>query len=86
MLNETFDMQDQFLIKEQWRHAVTVGAGWCDYFEVNGELVAVPRSISFEKMDDDLVFQQLYEDSIMHIEERYVQGDPGHLMTLLEFL
>lgn len=86
MLAETFDMQDQFQNKEQWRHAVTVGAGWCDYFKVGNKLVAVPRSISFENMDDDLEFQNLYEDVIGHIEQVYVQGDPGHLHQLLEFL
>ena len=31
MLAETFDMQDEYQNKEQWRHAVTVGAGWCDF-------------------------------------------------------
>jgi len=87
MLNETFDMQNQYQNKEQWRHAVTVGAGWCDFFNLHGTVIAVPKSISFANMKDDLEFQNFYEDVINHIEEKYLPlSSPGDLMRLLAFL
>jgi hypothetical protein len=46
---------------EQFRAVCITGAGHCDFVEVNGKLVAIPRSISFAAMDE-LEFDQLYRD------------------------
>ncbi len=87
LLAETFDMQDEFLNPESWRAAVTTGAGFCDFiFLASRGVVAVPRSISFENMDD-LEFRKLYDDAIKFICAKYVPDlDSDELDRLMAFV
>ena len=85
LIGETFHMQDIALNKKGWRAIVQTGAGYCDFVKgKDDQLVAVPQSIAFHKMDD-LEFSRLYSDSIDFICMRYVQDNPDHLRQVLEF-
>lgn len=53
VLNQVFEHQDQFVEEEAFRMWVQVGAGFCDLLPgPRGKPVAIPKSISFEAMDD----------------------------------
>lgn len=53
MLHELFDRQERFDDANQLRAWITVGAGYCDYVPgVDGQIVAIPQSIAWIKMDD----------------------------------
>ena len=85
MINETFDMQDQFETKEQWRAVVTAGAGYCDFIKGRDDvLVAIPKSIAFHSMGE-AEFERLYQDALTFICAKYVHDEPDRLATILEF-
>ena len=44
---------EQFKSVEQLLVAVKIGIGHCDYMSFRGELVPLPKSISFAEMDED---------------------------------
>jgi hypothetical protein len=47
-----FDNQDRYTSKDEFLAAIKVALGHCDYLTLkNGERVAIPKSISFAKMD-----------------------------------
>lgn len=53
ILGAVFDAQDQFSEADQMRKWLEVGAGHCDYLPAaDGGLVAMPKSISYESLDD----------------------------------
>lgn len=53
MLGNLFDVQEQFADDNQLRSWLTVGAGYCDFVPgPTGRMVALPRSIAWDKMDD----------------------------------
>ena len=54
MLNAIFDAQEQFAELKPLRYWLTVGAGDCDFYPgPNGRMVAIPRSINYDSMDDE---------------------------------
>jgi hypothetical protein len=89
LLKTAFDMAD-FRINdqpgniEQFRHHVTVGAGYCDFFKYGDKLVAVPRSIKWARMDD-AEFGNLYQDSLSFICATYVL-DENQLNQIVQFM
>ena len=89
LLKTAYDMAD-FRIdgepgnKEQFRHHVTVGAGYCDFFKYGDKLVAVPRSIAWAKMED-AEFENLYRDSLTFICKTYVL-DENQLNQIVQFM
>ena len=66
LLGVARDMADTDLNAEQFRAYVTVGGGHCDYIESVGQVVAIPRSISFAAMDET-EFERLYQDTLTFI-------------------
>jgi hypothetical protein len=91
MLNATFDMQDEYSTLEDFRKVVTVGAGHCDFIPIKRkdgtDVIAVPKSISFENMDE-LEFQQVYEDSVRYIADCVLPYDcsPDELLDTLAWI
>lgn len=53
------DMADTDMNPEQWRAYCQAGAGWCTFENINGTMVAIPKSISFSNMDE-IEFERLY--------------------------
>lgn len=54
MLKELFDNQEQFNDPHQFRKWLEVGAGHCDFVPgPKGRMVALPRSIDWESLDDE---------------------------------
>lgn len=53
MLNELFERQERFDDEDDLRAWLIVGSGYCNYVPgADGQIVAVPQSIKWEKMDD----------------------------------
>jgi len=84
MLRATFDMQDEFETMPQWRAVCIAGAGYCDFIQGHEQLVAIPKSIAFHKMDET-EFNRVYQDALTFICARYVDDSPERLATILEF-
>lgn len=63
-------MADSEFNQEQFRAICTTGAGYCDFIEHNGKMVAIPRSISFANMDGE-TFEDLYNDVLNFICENW---------------
>lgn len=54
MLKAVFDSQEQFNDSEQFRKWTEVGAGHCEFVPgPKGRMVALPKSISYESIDDE---------------------------------
>ena len=54
MIGELFDNQEQFSDDYQFRKWLEVGAGHCDFVPgPKGRMVALPRSIDYESLDDE---------------------------------
>lgn len=54
MIGQLFDNQEQFADEYQFRKWTEVGAGHCDFVPgPKGRMVALPRSIDFESLDDE---------------------------------
>lgn len=86
MLHAGLEMADTELGMEQWRALVTVGAGWCDFIEGKTGTIAIPRSISFARMDET-EFTRLYDDCIRFICANYLNGTtPDELREAAAFL
>lgn len=80
MIRETFDLQDTFDNIEHWRAVCLTGAGHCDFVPGrNGEMVAIPKSIAFSKLDET-EFTVLYDKVIDFIGRRYLPDHYGHLI------
>jgi hypothetical protein len=79
-----YDMADTDLNFEQFRKYCTAGAGYCDFIEHDGELVAVPRSISFAAMDET-EFSRLYQDLLKFICQKWVL-DEKQLNQIVGFM
>ena len=61
MLGALFDAQEQFEDMDKMRMYLTVGAGHCDLIPgPNGRMVAIPKSISYETLDD-VDFSEVHE-------------------------
>lgn len=60
MLDALFQAQERFEDDEKFRKWLEVGAGYCDLLPgPTGELVAVPKSIAYEKLDQ-LEFEPIH--------------------------
>lgn len=54
LLNAIFDAQEVFDDPDIMRMWLQVGAGFCDYRPgTDGQLVAIPKSIAFDRLDDE---------------------------------
>lgn len=84
MLNVGREMADCDFNPEQFRAVCITGAGWCDFVEHDGKMVAVPRSISFAKMDE-AEFGNLYSDVLDFICKNWVL-DRQQMEEILAFL
>lgn len=63
MISGLFSNQEQFTSFERFRDWMKVGAGYADLYPgPQGQLVAVPQSISFKKMDDEQM-RSFHEDT-----------------------
>ena len=71
LLDVARDLADTDFNEEQFRAVCITGAGWCDYIEHDGKMIAIPRSISFAKMDD-AEFENLYKDVLDFICSNWV--------------
>ena len=72
LLGVALDMADTDWNLEQFRAYVTVGAGYCELLiHADGNVVSVPRSISFAAMDET-EFNRLYQDTLTFICRKWV--------------
>lgn len=71
MLNLSFQNQEEFKSFEIFRQAVIIGAGFYEQIQrMHGEIMIIPKSISFAKMDED-EFQLLYSSVLDTIIEYF---------------
>lgn len=59
-----FDAQEVFEHFDQFRDWLKIGAGLCDYFPGINGMVAVPRSIAWDKMEEDDF--RVFERDMLH--------------------
>lgn len=67
-----FDAQECYYSFEQFRNWLKVGAGFCDWKVVRGQLVPQPRSISYEECDQPTM-EQFHNDAIAFLRTRHAQ-------------
>jgi len=84
LLKTAFDMADFDGNFEQFRHHVIAGAGYCDFHKYGDSMVAVPRSISWARMED-AEFENLYRDSLTYICQTFVL-DRDQLDRIVQFM
>lgn len=73
MVRAVFDNQEQYETIEQVLDVIKVGVGHCTTMEWRGAQIAIPKSISFGKMDE-LEFQPFYDKSIEFVLARLLPG------------
>ena len=74
MLNNLFQHQEQFIDEDQLRSWLTVGAGYADFFPgPKGRLVALPRSIAWDKMEEQ-EFRELVRDVWAFLRTEHAQA------------
>jgi hypothetical protein len=84
LLKTAHDMARTEMNFEQFRAYCQAGSGHCDWVEHRDGLVAVPRSISWGKMDET-EFKRLYNDVLGFICETWVL-DQEQLNRIVEFI
>jgi len=85
LLGSALDMADTDMNAEQFRAFCIAGAGYCDFIPGHdGKLVAIPKSISFAKMDET-EFDRLYQDVLTFI-VKYWSLDEQQLSRLVDFM
>ena len=84
LLSVARDLADTEFNAEQFRAVCITGAGYCDFIEHDGKMVAIPRSISFASMDDT-EFENLYSDVLDFICSNWVI-DYNQIDQILSFL
>lgn len=84
MLRETLNRADVEMNFNQWRWTVVAESGHCEFIEADGNLIAVPKSISFDNMDETEA-QQVYKDVLNHICDKYLHDDPEALDLWLSY-
>ncbi len=61
----TFDMQDQYEDKEVWRGVLQIYGGHCKtVVDRKGDTNIWPESISYEVMDDEIKFNEMFDRSL----------------------
>lgn len=80
LLDVAFKNQEFYATEQQFRTALLIGLGWCDTFiRQNGEVLYIPKSISFAKMGED-EFEKVYNDTLDYLVREMVPGaDPRAL-------
>jgi hypothetical protein len=85
LLKVGLDMCPENYNPEQFRAYVQAGAGWCEFLsDRNGRLIAIPRSISFGKMDE-IEFAQLYGAVLDFICDHWAL-DQDQIEQIVEFM
>lgn len=77
MIRVVYDNQEKYETIEQVLNAVKVDLGYYDPLYVHNVEVAVPRSISFAKMDE-IEFEELYDKAVTLILARYLPTVERH--------
>lgn len=63
-INATYDMQEHFETKKNYRNWMTMKAGWYETCVApNGNVMFLPKSISFDEMDED-EFKELFSSCV----------------------
>ena len=66
-----FQAQEKFEHFEQFRNWLKVGAGFCDWIPgPRGAVIPVPRSIAFDKLEDDDM-RQVHEDMVAFVRSEH---------------
>ena len=68
-----FEAQEKFTSFEQFRNWMKVGAGFCDWIAgPKGAVIPVPKSIAFDKLEDDSM-RQVHDDMIAFLRSEHAQ-------------
>lgn len=66
-----YEAQERFDQFEQFRNWLKVGAGFCDWIPgPKGAVIPVPRSIAFDKLEDDDM-RQVHEDMVAFVRSEH---------------
>lgn len=66
-----FESQEKFDQFEQFRNWLKVGAGFCDWIPgPKGAVIPVPKSIAFDKLEDDEM-RQVHEDMVAFVRSEH---------------
>jgi hypothetical protein len=66
-----FQAQEKFEHFEQFRNWLKVGAGFCDWIPgPRGAVIPVPRSIAFDKLEDDEM-RQVHDDMVAFLRSEH---------------
>lgn len=66
-----FQAQERFEHFEQFRNWLKVGAGFCDWIPgPRGAVIPVPRSIAFDKLEDDEM-RQVHDDMVAFLRSEH---------------
>ena len=60
--------------KAQVLHLVKMGVGHVDWVSFNGQLVPVPKSISYHDMPDNAEFKKFFDDAVDFICRKIIPG------------
>lgn len=77
MVRVVYDNQEQYEHIEQLLNAIKIDLGYYDSYTVRGYEVAIPRSISFAKMDE-IEFEELYDKAVTLVLARYLPTVEKH--------
>lgn len=84
MLKVARDMCPENYNPEQFRMVAQAGAGYCEFIKSGDQLVAVPKSISFGRMDQ-LEFERLYNAVLNYCCERWALNNE-QIDQLVDFM
>jgi hypothetical protein len=84
LISTALDMADTEYTAKQFRQICTIGAGYCEWVEFEGQPVPIANSIAFANMDDS-VFERLYQDTITFICQKWVL-DQKQLNQIVNFM
>jgi len=64
-VNKTFDIQDNYTDKDTWRGVLQIYGGHCKHVTTpSGETHTWPESISFDVLDDELKFRNMFKRAL----------------------
>lgn len=73
LMQIVYENQTHYKNPEEVCAAFKVAAGHCEYVQAKGQLVALPRSISFGKMDQS-AFEAFYEKAVAYLCTEVIPG------------